>query len=647
MRTTIHDERNARDRGMTLIELLISISVLGTIVAVLATAVIVTVRQQPETEARLDVARWEQGLALWLPADLSSASAVTDLQTDAPCASAICTFGVNALQLSWDVGAGATVVSYRYGPAGDGTSWQLNRVECIDGSCTSRPILRDLRPPQEDDGTLIPWTQGDTLEAYILDEVIDVTVPLAVSSSDPSVTVDPDDTTAQRVIVNVNGIPGPDGVDRSSSVSFTAGGSTLSQLEPATFSGPTFLQANSGCGGPVTLIVDESGSVSGDIGNIKDAVRDFVKAFDGTPTRLQIIRMDTRTSVLGAGSDWNKFYDLTEPSQVEDLIGPSGDSGLINDISAGGWTNWEDAMNRAFFAPTGQSYEDWGNPDAPPAELVVFFTDGLPTRDRTQSLASGGTSAASVSLPGRYDNTGSWVATSDSFSPRAWYRAEKIVDEFRGDTRMIGVGVGGAFARDTIVERSGWPSYRTWWGGRVYTAVPNEAFLGLLVTGLAEPAKYDAGSPGYFALEYDGGWDDVSGADLLVAADYGQFAEALQTIALDECGGTLTVQTRDSSNNPADASVTYRVGTEEVTTSRVVKSGTFQVDLAGVPSTSVELIPQPLTGTGYTAQSWTCRAGGAELTAGTDFSLISGSAADGINVTVRANAAIACTLSVS
>jgi len=621
--------------------------VLGTIVAVLASAVIVTIRQQPDTEARLDVARWEQGLALWLPADLSSATAVTDLQTDAPCGSALCTFGVNALQLSWDVGAGATVVSYRYGPASDGESWQLNRVECIDGACTSRPILRDLRPPQEDDGTLIPWNPGETLENYILDEVIDVTVPLAVSSSDPSDTVDPGDTTAQRVIVNVNGIPGPDGEDRSSSVSFTAGGSTLSELEPATFSGPTFLQANSGCGGPVTLIVDESGSVSGDINNIKDAVRDFVKAFDGTPTRLQIIRMDTRTSVLGAGSDWNKFYDLTEPSEVQTLIGPTGNSGLIEDISAGGWTNWEDAMNRTFYAPTGQSYEDWGNPDAPPAELVVFFTDGLPTRDRIQSRASGGTGAASVSLPGRYDNTGSWVTTSDSFSPRAWYRAEKIVDEFRGDTRLIGLGVGNSFARDTIVARRGWPSYRTWWGGRVYTEVPNEAFLGQLVTGLAEPSKYDEDIPGYVAVDYSGGWGDVSGADLLVAADYGQFAEALKTIALDECGGTLTVQTRDSADNPADASVTYRLGTEEITTSRVVKSGTFQVDLAGVPSSTVELIPQPLAGTGYVAQSWSCRASGAELTQGSDFDLITGDPADGITVTVRANAAIGCTLSVA
>jgi hypothetical protein len=181
----------------------------------------------------------------------------------------------------------------------------------------------------------------------------------------------------------------------------------------------------------------------------------------------------------------------------------------------------------------------------------------------------------------------------------------------------------------------------------VYTEVPNEAFLGQLVTGLAEPSKYDGDIPGYVAVEYSGGWGDVSGADLLVAANYGQFAEALKTIALDECGGTLTVQTRDSANNPADASVTYRLGTEEITTSRVVKSGTFQVDLAGVPSSSVELIPQPLTGTGYVAQSWSCRAGGAELTQGSDFDLITGDPADGITVTVRANAAIGCTLSVA
>ncbi len=96
-----------RDPGMTLIELLVSIIVIGSIAAVLAATLTVTFRQQGDTQGRLDVARWGQSLAMWLPSDLASAS---DVSADAvrltPCGSAECTFGSNALQLTWDDGSG-------------------------------------------------------------------------------------------------------------------------------------------------------------------------------------------------------------------------------------------------------------------------------------------------------------------------------------------------------------------------------------------------------------------------------------------------------------------------------------------------------------------------------------------------------------
>ena len=116
---------------MTLIELLVSILVIGSIATVLAATLTVTFRQQGDTQGRLDVARWGQSLAMWLPSDLASASGVNADEADSPCASAECTFGSNALHMTWDDGTGAeTTVSYRYGPAGDGVSFILTRVEC-------------------------------------------------------------------------------------------------------------------------------------------------------------------------------------------------------------------------------------------------------------------------------------------------------------------------------------------------------------------------------------------------------------------------------------------------------------------------------------------------------------------------------------
>ncbi|MCB0965888.1 MAG: hypothetical protein KDB37_03555 [Ilumatobacter sp.] len=630
---------------MTLIELLVSVVVIGAIATVLAAAVTVTFRQQDSTEARLEVARWEQGLALWLPGDLTSATNVSAAEGEQPCGDPICSFGSNALLLSWDDGSGPTVVSYRYGPAEYGTTFVLTRVECHAGSCSSQVVLRDLAPPTDDAGNLIPWNPGDKVP----DNVIDVTVPLLVTETSPGGSTDTT-SRAQRVIVNVNGAPGNGGQNYSSTVSFTAGGSALGELEPATFSGPTFLQANSGCGGPVTLIVDDSGSIGGQIDNVRTGVRSFVQAFEGTPTRLQIIRFDTTSSTLGT-TGWNKFYDLAEPSDVSALIGPTGTGGLVSSLSAGGGTNWEDALHRAFYSQNGQTYDQLGNPNAPTPELVVFFTDGVPTFDRLYA-STDTSSVGPASTPSRFDHTTAGNSGyGTDFSPRGWYRADYILDQFR-DIRTIGVGVGAAFSQSHGVNRSGWPAEPpyswAWW--TVPTQIPNEVFLGDLTSG-GDPSQYPGGASGnYIKRQYSssGGWGDVSTADLLVTSQWSQFGSALTEIALAECGGTLTVQTRNQAGQPADADITYQVGDKVVTTTRISKAGTFDIPLSGVASATVELIPQSFDGTGYTPQSWACRARGSDLPQGGSWQLLqAGSPGAGISVTVAADQAVSCTLSVS
>ena len=655
-----HADRSRRatsrdDAGMTLIELLITTVVLGIIVTVIAAAVVVTIRQQPVTRSRLDVAAWEQSLALWLPADLSSAGARPgDVDADAaatpPCADPMCSFGSNALQLKWDDGTGETVVTYRYGPAADGNSFELRRVVCESGSCRSHVVLRDLAVPSDDDGNPIAWASGDAVP----DTVINVTVPLSVGSGNPSscdpsaVPPDPDcdtNTRAQRVIVNVNGAPGLDGVDRSSTVSFTAGGSALGELEAATFSGPSFLQANSGCGGPITLIVDESNSLSygysgSDIDRVQEGVNSFIDAFEGTPTKLQIITFGTRAATVGT-SGWNRFYDLADPSEVAEIRSDILDSSENGILGGDGGTNWEDALFRTYFASDGDLYDEDGDPTTYEPELVVFFTDGEPTLGR-HSYYTGdySTTVLPESPPSRFDyNTAGNAGYGADYSPRSWWRASYIVDLF-DDIRLIGVGVGSAFNQDRRVWRSGWPN---WW-------IDKEVFLGDLVTS-GDPSKDGTAASGaYVKREWSSstGWGDVTNADLLVTTDWSKFGSALTEIALAECGGTLTVQTRDGSGQPADASITYTVDDKQVTTTRIVKAATFDIALNGVPSDTVDLVPQSFDGTGYTPASWNCRAGGANLTQGSDWDLITpGVPGDGITITVDANQAVACTLNVS
>lgn len=623
--------RKHPDAGMTLIELLVSIMVIGGIVTVLAAAVTVVFRQDADTQARLDIARWEQSLALWLPADLTSASDVNidPTQPAAPgCSDEACTFGSNALQLVWDDESG-TIVSYRYGPDGDGSSFMLTRVECSGGSCTSQVVLRDLEPPEGS------WSAGDPIPT----SVIEVTVPLVVDSTEEEDVAAP--AQSRRVIVTVNGVPGDDGAVRSSTVSFTAGGASRVDLPTPSFTGPNFLEAATGCGGPVTLIVDRSNSinfVSGAAANIRTGVRSFVRAFEGTPTELQVVMFGGESSVLGAGGDWNRFFDLAEPSDVTELLGPTGNSGLVSDIvpfsgsTFRGGTNWEDALYRTFFTADGQTYSEAANPLAPPAGLVVFFTDGVPTYDRLQHRASPGAAAASIPLPSQYVG----VVAGTAFSPRAWFRADKVVDQFRNpDVRLIGVGVGAASSGSTTVPFTGWPS----------SAIPNEVFIGRLISGTSDPHTYSSSGPrGYTRVRYDGGWGDVSTADLLLTDNFDQFGSALTQIALAECGGTFTVQSRTSAGQPADAEITYQVDGRTVTTSRVSKAASATIDLSGVPARDIEVVPVDLESSGYTADAWSCRAGGADH----PYTLLdAGDPAAGIEVEVRANAAVSCTLRVT
>jgi prepilin-type N-terminal cleavage/methylation domain-containing protein len=55
-----------RDRGFTLIEMLIVLTVMGTLTAVISSVIIVALRSTPSAEARVDDARGVQSLVTWL-----------------------------------------------------------------------------------------------------------------------------------------------------------------------------------------------------------------------------------------------------------------------------------------------------------------------------------------------------------------------------------------------------------------------------------------------------------------------------------------------------------------------------------------------------------------------------------------------------
>ncbi len=637
------------DAGMTLVELLVSVVVVALIATVLAAAITVVFRQAPETTARADTARWEQNLGTWLPADLTSAewpdpsdpTQAVGYAPYEPCPSVACTFGDNIAHLSWNDDGTTVHVSYRYGATADGT-YEFRRVECRAGSCTSITLVRDMPAP----------AAGGT-------PPISVTFPPDVLETDPNGS-EIVNSSGRRVTVTVYGAGGTD------LLTFSGGGVERVDLEPAAIQPPEFLQARSGCGGPITLIVDESGSLSNtDASRVKAGVESFVETFAGTPTMLQIVGFSNRARVLDDNPNssphpWNYWFDLSEQSVVDDLLG-SGSP--IDDLDNNGATNWEDALYRAFYTEGGQTYEAVSNPATPPAELVVFFTDGLPTHDRDTNGQTGAENPEAPSVHGHFDYDNTTVSGGTQFSPRGWYRASWLLQQT--STRVIGVGVGNQIDdwvnldRDTTIPdsviASSWSApYRSGTGYSHARSFLAEVPLGDLIAGNDISNFSGNASERYLKVEYDGGWDPeaVKDADILTTTDFSRFGGALESIALAECGGTLTVQTRKlSDGTPLRSAVTYEVsGTDrpltESTTSAVSKTAVFDISTEGGTTAEVLLQPRTLDGTGYTAHDWICRSRNVEITDPAKLSEADpgAGAIGGVNITVAANEAVSCIL---
>jgi hypothetical protein len=614
--------------------------------------VTVTLRTQQDTQGRFDVARWEQSLGAWLPNDLSSATTFSDAGDATPCSQPVCTAGANALLLSWASGTTTTTVSYRYVPAASGTGFELYRVECVGSSpCQSARVLGDLAAPPQ------PWNGRDVPPG-----VIDVDLP-AVGS---------DQAGPRTVTVKVNGVPATDGVDRSSTVTVTAGGTTITTLVPPVYQQPPSFQSPSDCGGPITLIVDASTSISStDFRTVRQGLRQFVQLLDGTPTQLQIVWFNQTARTLGVDPlthgdpniSWNKYFDLSDSAQRDALLALIGDSSNPGAMARGSWTNWEDALYRTFY--TKANVPHGADPLAPLPETVVLFTDGVPTSDRA-THASGGTVAPYPIPTDRafYNYTylldGRSVPAPD-ISLRGWYRADSLMDSVRGSgTKFIGVGIGAAFGNDRFFRTSSgsrvepWPYYQ---GPSSLGSIPNADFLGDLITGVSEP--HTGIRQGYNPVSHtpgqpNDGWGDIREADVLSSTSFSNLPTALKQIALVDCGGSLTMQTRAGAA-PAQFVASYEMVDEAdpnislgtITTSRVAKAVTGNVTFT--PGNTSRLVRvTPSVPTGVVANGWSCRSKGIQLTEGTStYRRFSANPLDGIVVNLAVDSAVSCTLEVA
>ena len=617
-----HERRG--DRGMTLVELLVTVTLLGLVAAVISAAIVVVFRTTDSTEGRLNLARGEQSFTTWMPTDLAAVNlevtstpdpdgndpfqlvsgfVPVDTDPDAQpcgvnisCPSGFVASGVNQLMLRWRSLSATgpptvqTNVSYRLVDTGAG--FDLVRYECsgpLGGAaeCSSIPVLRDLGAD---------WSMTASAPDF--------------ADEEPEY----ENLAGQQVSVTINGGLGPDvdgAAGGSDTVTLTAGGVSMDAISATAPTGsPSFIREPSRCGGPIAILVDDSNSIGiTAMATVRDSVRAFIEAFRETPVQVQIIRFGTTAYVLGNGTTGNGYYDMSESSQVDAAKAQITPSNLSGNSGNAGGTNWEDAWYRAL-VNDGKS-----GPQVTP-NTAVFFTDGVPT----------------------YYNSGGGVGgPGDEFTRSGFDQAAAIAAPFRRPTppSIVGVGVNGP--EDGLTTNQVWENPP----GPNNTVYKNgQQILAQLVDGTNSGVQFDG--------------SNAEQANLYFLNGFGGLTDALRTVALKDCGGTLTIRTRLASGGDGEKfgpevvyenvdDVSEGGATRTVATSGAFPTGTFDFEL-GSASIATSVVPQISSNlSGYRLDRWECRAGPTELTeaevdiqGSTDFK--------GVELTLGANQAASCTM---
>lgn len=352
-----------RDSGMTLVELLVSVAILGVIMSTIGAAIIVILRSEKPTSQRLAESKDITFLQAWVPNDLSSAVSSNTEPTYQPSMMTLLP-GTNVITLTrpdLDQGTGKYItVSYRYVHADN--EWQLRRYEIRDIGSFFETVVQvgvahELAPPPS------TWTPNQ--------------------APTHAITV----TARNQVILR------PIGEDIDvvfdSGGSFTTGGAGLSSEDmlPTDYQGGIIDPAAppTRCGGTVTLVIDTSSSIPAQNGQtpLVNAALGFIDAYTGTPTYMRVVGFDI-SAYSFYPTTAGQYVNILNPSAALTALRKKVDDQDLSTARWGGGTNWEDGLWQAFRTNAGTAFSQL-------PELVVFISDGEPNRNRTNIANDGDT----------------------------------------------------------------------------------------------------------------------------------------------------------------------------------------------------------------------------------------------------------------
>jgi prepilin-type N-terminal cleavage/methylation domain-containing protein len=351
-----------RDRGMTLVELLITVTILGIIMTSLSAAMIVVLRTERPIKDHLSESKDITFLQAWIPNDLASASSrnIDPLYQPTPSTTLP---GTNVLTLNRaDIStSGFTtnyVVSYRYVQVGE--EWQLQRYEIRNVGLTTQTLTK---------------------------------VGVAHQLAAPPVTWNPTQSPIHAVTVTSRNqvVLRPIGEDVQvtfgSGEEFTTGGAGLSSQDqlPTDYTGGIIDPSAppTRCGGTVTVVLDTSSSIpsQGGATSLVNAALGFIDAFSGTPTYLRIVGFDV-SAYSYYPTTAGQYVNILNPSTNLTAMRTKVDNQDLSNARWGPGTNWEDGLWQAFRTTSGTAFSQL-------PELVVFISDGEPNRNRTNTPNDG------------------------------------------------------------------------------------------------------------------------------------------------------------------------------------------------------------------------------------------------------------------
>ena len=347
---------------MTLVELLITVTILGIIMTSLSAAMIVILRSERPIKDHLSESKDITFLQAWIPNDLASASSRNIDPLYQP-SSRTTLPGTNVLTLDRaDIStSGITtnyIVSYRYVSVGD--EWQLQRYEIRNVGLATQTITK---------------------------------VGVAHQLASPPPTWNPTQSPVHAVSVTSRNqvVLRPIGEDVQvtfgSGEEFTTGGAGLSSQDqlPTDYTGGIIDPSAppTRCGGTVTVVLDTSSSIpaQGGATSLVNAALGFIDAFSGTPTYLRIVGFDV-SAYSYYPTTAGQYVNILNPTAALTAMRTKVDNQDLSTARWGSGTNWEDGLWQAFRSTAGTAFSQL-------PELVVFISDGEPNRNRTNTPNDG------------------------------------------------------------------------------------------------------------------------------------------------------------------------------------------------------------------------------------------------------------------